>query len=256
MFFISDVHHGLASIKNLPKTKEPLVILGDLINWIDYRTGQGIAEDVFGKEIVIKLVQLRKDHNFKERRKLWSSMFEENPDLIQQKLESAIYRQYKEVFNALNDFEVWIIPGNVDSVEIIKETMTDNVNYVDGKVLKYKNLKIGFAGGGVPTPINARGEISEESFSLKLNKLGQVDIICTHAPAYVNELITDVITNKEEQGWESLKDYILETEPRFSIFGDVHQPQASRWRLGSTECINVGYFRASSNYLELTSLLR
>ena len=48
------------------------------------------AEDVFGKEIVIKLVQLRKDHNFKERRKLWSSMFEENPDLIQQKLESKV----------------------------------------------------------------------------------------------------------------------------------------------------------------------
>jgi hypothetical protein len=71
MLFISDVHHGLASIKNLPTTKEPVVILGDLINWIDYRTGQGIAEDVFGREIVIKLIQLRKDHNFKERRELW-----------------------------------------------------------------------------------------------------------------------------------------------------------------------------------------
>ena len=256
MFFISDVHHGLASIKNIPDTKEPVVILGDLINWIDYRTGQGIAEDVFGKEIVIKLVQLRKDHNFKDRRKLWSSMFEENPDLIQEKLEIAIYRQYKEVFNALKKFEVWIIPGNVDSVDMIKETMTSNVNYVDGKVLEYKNLKIGFAGGGVPTPINARGEISDESFSLKLNKLGRVDIICTHAPPFVRELITDVITNKEEQGWSSLKDYILEKEPRFSIFGDVHQPQASRWRLGHTECMNVGYFRANSNYLELTSLLQ
>ncbi|MFL2674210.1 MAG: hypothetical protein ACJ0F9_00960 [Candidatus Actinomarina sp.] len=217
MFFISDVHHGLASIKNIPDTKEPVVILGDLINWIDYRTGQGIAEDVFGKEIVIKLVQLRKDHNFKDRRKLWSSMFEENPDLIQEKLELAIYRQYKEVFNALKKFEVWIIPGNVDSVDMIKETMTSNVNYVDGKVLEYKNLKIGFAGGGVPTPINARGEISDESFSLKLNRLGRVDIICTHAPPFVRELITDVITNKEEQGWSSLKDYILEKEPRFSI---------------------------------------
>ena len=83
-------------------------------------------------------------------------MFEENPDLIQEKLELAIYRQYKEVFNALKKFEVWIIPGNVDSVDMIKETMTSNVNYVDGKVLEYKNLKIGFAGGGVPTPINAR----------------------------------------------------------------------------------------------------
>ena len=36
MLFISDVHHGLDSLKLLPKTKEPLVILGDLINWIDY----------------------------------------------------------------------------------------------------------------------------------------------------------------------------------------------------------------------------
>ena len=52
MLFISDVHHGLDSIKALPNTKEPIVILGDLINWIDYRNGEGIAQDVFGKEIV------------------------------------------------------------------------------------------------------------------------------------------------------------------------------------------------------------
>ena len=87
MLFISDVHYGVAFIKNLPTTKEPVVILGDLINWIDYRTGQGIAEDVFGREIVIKLIQLRKDHNFKERRELWSSMYKKDPDSIQEKLE-------------------------------------------------------------------------------------------------------------------------------------------------------------------------
>ena len=92
-------------------------------------------------------------------------------------------------------------------------------------------------------------------FSLKLKQLGEVDIICTHAPPYVKELITDVITNKKEQGWESLKDYILEKKPKYSIFGDVHQPQASKWRLGTTDCLNVGYFRANSNYLELASLI-
>jgi len=255
MLFISDVHHGLASINNLPKVNEPVVILGDLINWIDYRTGEGIAQDVFGKEIVTKLVQLRKDHNFKDRKKLWSSMFEKDSEIVQQKLELAIFKQYKEVFEALKNYEVWIIPGNVDSEEIIKETMKSNVSYVDGEVLEYKKLKIGFAGGGVPTPINARGEISEQSFSLKLNNLGQVDIICTHAPPHISELITDVITNKKEQGWESLTEYISRTRPKYSIFGDVHQPQASRWKLGHTECINVGYFRANSNYLELSSLL-
>ncbi len=255
MLFISDVHHGLASLKTLPKSDGPIVILGDLINWIDYRTGEGIAQDVFGKEIVAKLVQLRKDHNFKERKKLWSSMFEKDTTAIQQQLEQAIYRQYQEVFTALTDYEVLIIPGNVDSEKIIKETMTSNVNYVDGEVIDYKNFKIGFAGGGVPTPINARGEISEEEFSLKLENLGNVDIVCTHAPPYVNELITDVITNKKEQGWKSLREYIVKANPKFSIFGDVHQPQASRWKLENTECINVGYFRANSNYLELSSLI-
>jgi|TARA_B110000263_G_scaffold73269_1_gene64065 Icc-related predicted phosphoesterase len=255
MLFISDVHHGLVSLKNLPNTKEPIVILGDLINWIDYRNGEGIAQDVFGKDIVVRLIQLRKDHNFEERKKLWSSMFEKDKEEVQLKLEQAIYRQYQEVFKTLKNYEVLIIPGNVDSEKIIKETMTNNVNYVDGKVINYKHFKIGFAGGGVPTPINARGEISEEVFSLKLKQLGEVDIICTHAPPYVKELITDVITNKKEQGWESLKDYILEKKPKYSIFGDVHQPQASKWRLGTTDCLNVGYFRANSNYLELASLI-
>jgi|TARA_B110000240_G_C13439098_1_gene427230 Icc-related predicted phosphoesterase len=255
MLFISDVHHGLVSLKNLPNTKEPIVILGDLINWIDYRNGEGIAQDVFGKDIVVRLIQLRKDHNFEERKKLWSSMFEKDQEEVQLKLEQAIYRQYQEVFKTLKNYEVLIIPGNVDSEKIIKETMTNNVNYVDGKVINYKHFKIGFAGGGVPTPINARGEISEEVFSLKLKQLGEVDIICTHAPPYVKELITDVITNKKEQGWESLKDYILEKKPKYSIFGDVHQPQASKWRLGTTDCLNVGYFRANSNYLELASLI-
>ena len=52
MIFISDVHHGLDSLENLPLGKGPLVILGDLINWIDYRNGDGIAKDVFGEESV------------------------------------------------------------------------------------------------------------------------------------------------------------------------------------------------------------
>ena len=65
MIFISDVHHGLDSLENLPSGKGPLVILGDLINWIDYRNGDGIAKDVFGEESVTKLVELRKKHDFR-----------------------------------------------------------------------------------------------------------------------------------------------------------------------------------------------
>ena len=80
------------------------------------------------------------------------------------------------------------------------------------------------------------------------------NIICTHAPPLVRELVTDVVTNKIEQGWGSLKDYIENYQPEYSLFGDVHQPQASYWKISSTRCINVGYFRATNQYLELSSI--
>ena len=254
MIFISDIHHGLDSLDNLPRDKGPIVILGDLINWIDYRNGDGIAKDVFGEENVQELIELRKKHDFSKRKKMWEQLFSEDKKLKQQQIQDSIQRQYVEVFDKLKNFEVYLIPGNVDSIDILEETKTKNITNIDGQVLIYKKIKIGFAGGGVPTPINARGEITEEAFESKLQNLGDIDIICTHAPPYVDELITDVITNKKEQGWKVLKKFIEDIQPKFSIFGDVHQPKAYEWKIGSTQCINVGYFRSNGNYLELDSL--
>ena len=37
---------------------------------------------------------------------------------------------------------------------------------------------------------------------------------------------------------------IRKTKPRYVLFGHVHQPLQSRVRIGTTECINVGHFRA------------
>ena len=56
MIFVSDVHYQIEYLNSLPQNKGPIVILGDLINWIDYRDGQGIAMDVFGKDNVEKLI--------------------------------------------------------------------------------------------------------------------------------------------------------------------------------------------------------
>jgi Icc-related predicted phosphoesterase len=254
MIFISDVHYQLDHLNSLPKNKGPVVILGDLINWIDYRDGQGIAMDVFGKDNVKKLVNLRKEHRFDERKSLWNELYQSDPDKISKKMQDAILKQYEDVFGVLKNYEVWFIPGNVDDVNIMNTYTSNSIKNVDGLIMEYNNKKIGFAGGGVPTPINARGEIDEDTFSKTLSTLKEAEIICTHAPPLVDELVTDVITNKIEQGWLSLKDFIEKHQPQFSLFGDVHQPQASNWVIKATKCINVGYFRATNHYLELSSI--
>ena len=133
MLFISDVHHGLDSLKLLPKTKEPIVILGDLINWIDYRNGDGIAKDVFGDANLNRLIELRKDHNFDERKNLWQDLFSDDPDGKQQKIEDAIERQYLVVFDVLFRILKVIYGSNV--------TYVRNITDVDDKIIEAAHKK-------------------------------------------------------------------------------------------------------------------
>jgi len=45
---------------------------------------------------------------------------------------------------------------------------------------------------------------------------------------------------------------IKRSQPRYLLFGHVHQPLARRVRVGRTECINVGHFRATGRPYVLT----
>ena len=57
---------------------------------------------------------------------MWEQLFSEDRELKQQKIQDSIYKQYEDVFKLLKNFEVFLIPGNVDSLEILEETKTKN----------------------------------------------------------------------------------------------------------------------------------
>jgi Icc-related predicted phosphoesterase len=75
--------------------------------------------------------------------------------------------------------------------------------------------------------------------------VGAVDVLCSHIPPAVPELLFDTVARRMERGSEALLDAVRRTQPRYLLFGHVHQPLASRIRVGRTECINVGHFRAT-----------
>lgn len=79
----------------------------------------------------------------------------------------------------------------------------------------------------------------------KLDRIGPVDILCSHLPPAITALHTDVITGRVEGSSEAISRYLWRHQPAYHYFGDIHQPQASRWRVGKTRCVNVGYFRAT-----------
>ncbi|MCJ7726973.1 MAG: hypothetical protein MUP76_11385, partial [Acidimicrobiia bacterium] len=115
---------------------------------------------------------------------------------------------------------------------------------VDGETVEIEGIVVGFAGGGIGPDFGAPGIVTEEAMAAKLEKIGDVDILCTHAAPAVRQLSSDVVAGASKQS-DAVLQYLLERRPPHHYFGDVHQPQATDWRVGSTWCHNVGYFRAT-----------
>jgi Icc-related predicted phosphoesterase len=72
-----------------------------------------------------------------------------------------------------------------------------------------------------------------------------VDVLCTHIPPAVPELLYDTVARRLERGSEAVLEAIRRTQPRLALFGHVHQPLTGRVRVGRTECVNVGHFAAT-----------
>ncbi|HLF60313.1 MAG TPA: metallophosphoesterase [Acidimicrobiia bacterium] len=248
---ISDVHFALDALRRVVAMGQPVLILGDLVNLTDYRTGEGAVADVLGLEFARESAAARAAGDFQGMRDLWVQRTAGRFDEVRAEIGAAIDAQYREVALALEGGSGFVIHGNVDRPQSLRASLPEGFEYVHGRVVEIEGIRFGFAGGGASTPLQAEGEVSDDEMRLLLEQIGPVDVLCTHIPAAVRSLRTDVITGRAERGSEPILDYLLRERPRAHIFGDVHQPQATQWRLGSTLCRNVGYFRATGRPLSI-----
>jgi Icc-related predicted phosphoesterase len=93
-------------------------------------------------------------------------------------------------------------------------------------------------------PDNAAEFISLRT-AAKVEAVGAVDVLCSHIPPDVPELLFDTVAERMERGSQALLDAVRRTQPRYLLFGHVHQPLVDSVTIGRTACVNVGHFRAS-----------
>jgi len=251
MIFISDVHDAPDALRRLVALGEEIVILGDLVNLTDYRTGRGAVAEVLGIDFATRTSEARARGDYPEMRNLWRDEAALTGEDLRSRIGDELDAQYARVSDALTGGHGLVIHGNVDRPEKLRASLPDSFSYVHGKVVERGGLRIGFVGGGVVTPMGAAGEISDDDMAQMLDALGDVDVLCSHVPPAVAPLRTDVVTGREERGSEPIAEYLSNRQPLLHLFGDVHQPQASTWRIGGTRCHNAGYFRATGRYLRL-----
>lgn len=251
MLFVSDVHGAAGALRRLVDMGEPVAILGDLANLTDYRSGEGAVADVLGIGFARAASSARGEGDFEAMRSLWTREVGDRGDQIRDAIGEALERQYTEVGEALQGGSGLVIHGNVDRPDKLVAALPTGFRYLHGEVVELNGTSFGFVGGGVSTPLQADGEVPDDEMSAILDRMGPVEVLCTHVAPALRPLRLDVITGREERGSEPVLAYLYDQKPRLHLFGDIHQAQASTWRVGATRCLNTGYFRATGRYLRI-----
>ncbi|WP_320775161.1 metallophosphoesterase family protein [Streptomyces sp. CRN 30] len=249
---VSDVHGNTTDLARAGEGADALVCLGDLVLFLDYADhSRGIFPDLFGAENAGRIVALRTARRFEEARafgtRLWAGIEEDRATVM----EKAVRKQYAELFPAFPT-PTYATYGNVDVPALWPEYAGPGTTVLDGQRVEIGGRTFGFVGGGLRTPMRTPYEISDEEYAAKIEAVGEVDVLCTHIPPEVPELVYDTVARRFERGSRALLDAIRRTRPRYSLFGHVHQPLARRMRIGATECVNVGHFASSGKPWVLT----
>ncbi len=244
MLLVSDVHGAWSPLRAAAGRGEPLLVLGDLINLVDYRTMEGILSEVYGKAMVTEVSHLRAAGDHRAARARWRRARAGRQAEIDRRFGELVEESYRRAAEALAGSESYVTYGNVDTPDLLEAMLPAGTRFVDGEVVEIEGLRVGIAGGGIGPFAGAPGIITEERMAAKLAALGDIDVLCTHAAPAVPQLSNDVVAGASKHS-EAVLQFLMERQPSHHYFGDVHQPQAITWRVGRTRCHNVGYFRAT-----------
>lgn len=242
---VSDVHGRADALRGVADGADALVCLGDLLLFVDYADhANGIFPDLFGAEAARQFIALRTARRFDEARQLSAQLWAGLDGDPRAHVEAAAERQYDELFGAL-PVPSYLTYGNVDIPRMWASRLRAGQQVLDGERTEIGGWSFGFIGGGLRTVYRTPNELADDIFAAKVAAVGEVDVLCAHIPPDVPELLFDTVARRMERGSRALLDAVRATQPRYMLFGHVHQPLASRVRIGRTECINVGHFRAT-----------
>ncbi|MGD0604625.1 MAG: metallophosphoesterase [Streptosporangiaceae bacterium] len=242
---VSDVHGRADALTGAADGADALICLGDMLLFLDYADhSQGIFADLFGEQAASQYVALRTAKKFTQAREFSARLLASRPESRSVLFEAAMARQYTAMFAALPE-PAYLTYGNVDVPRMWEQYLKPGHHVLDGSTVELGGWTFGFVGGGLTSVYRTPNEMSEDKFRAKIEAVGKVDVLCTHIPPAVPELLYDTVARRLEKGSVALLEAIKTTQPRYSIFGHVHQPLARRTRIGTTECLNVGHFRAT-----------
>lgn len=242
---MADVHGDLEAVRREAESCDVLLVLGDLINIVDYENSGGILAEVYGSEAVKTWAEHRKEGRMDQARAVFREAAAGRDETEMRALLFSKIDEAHEAFCSGLPGNCIVTYGNVDVPDLILKYLPSDVIFADACVLAIDGQRFGFVGGGLPK-IGIPGEVSLVDYQAKVDTLGPVDVLCAHVPPAIDDLAYDVVAGFMEPGSAALLDYVKEHQPARVYFGHVHKPRAARAEVGSSMLVNVGHhFRAT-----------
>ena len=242
---IADAHGRFEDLTEAITPEDTLLVLGDVLDLIDWADISGILADVLGREnLVSKLmsaVAAGPQAAVQLRDELLAPEGGYYPELLRRVSES--YGVFSRVLAEIG-CRTYIIFGNGDIPELLEASLDgiENTVMASGKI-EIEGSVFGFVPGALYSPFMMPAEMDDEAFGDRLRELGPVDILCTHIPPRLEAATMDVVAGRPVEGSTYLLDYIEEHRPRILYHGHVHQPAQRELMVGDTRVINVAYYK-------------
>ncbi len=130
MLIVSDAHAAFTELARVASLGEPLLVLGDLLNFVDYRTGIGIAADVYGRDDALEFIRNRSTGDWDANRRPWRWAVAGRAEESAIRTREEVVRHHDAARNALIDADAYVIFGNVDWPEEMDASLSEtNVGY-------------------------------------------------------------------------------------------------------------------------------
>lgn len=242
---IADPHGCFEGLGDKVTEEDTLLVLGDVLDLIDWADISGILPDVLGRDnFTAKLFSALRDGPEAAvalRDELLSPQSEYHQELFRRTRD-----QYVDFARSLRELgcRSYVIYGNGDMPDLLSEVLRSEENAIlaQGRV-EIDGILFGFVNGALHSPFQMPAEMDEEDYGELLREVGDVDVLCTHIPPRVKELTMDVVAGRPVEGSSSLLEYLGNHRPSYLYHGHVHQPAQRGLRLGDTLVINVAYYK-------------
>lgn len=246
----ADIHGAYDELASQLRSDDILILCGDYLDFFDYETHDGLIAKLIPKDLIERaLASLESGKKTNESKKVVGEVVRKNPNLAREMIE--LVSEAYERFFSLIECKTYLTFGNVDYPSILKQHAKPHHVFVDGALVEIEGKKFGFVGGLPPTTytFGLPGEVDEGEFIRKLDKMREADVLITHCPPSIPELVYDIRANRDEEGNPYLLRFIEDFSPKVNYFGHVHYPRKQLARHRDTKLVNVGYFKRTKRLL-------